>query len=127
MLLAPLCTTSLLIAQDSLEKPKQLPAPIVRKYDADRDGVLNESEKEAWKADVQRGRAEAQTRKLEKYDANRDGKLDKAEKAAAAADTTKKTKPAAKPLPNSAGTSPGSPTAASVNEADTGSKETPQE
>lgn len=72
------------------EKPKQLPAAIVRKYDVDKDGVLNEEEKAAWRADVQRGRQEAQARRLEKYDANRDGKLDKAEKAAAASDVVKK-------------------------------------
>lgn len=72
------------------EKPKQLPASIVRKYDLDKDGLLNEDEKAVWKADVQRGRQEALARRLEKYDSNRDGKLDKAEKAAAAADTSRK-------------------------------------
>lgn len=80
-----------LVAQDvPTEKPKQLPAAILRKYDADKDGVLNEEEKSAWKADVQRGRQEAQARRLEKYDSNRDGKLDKSEKAAASAGTNSK-------------------------------------
>ncbi|HRE82255.1 MAG TPA: hypothetical protein PLN52_14495 [Opitutaceae bacterium] len=76
-------------AQDTSDKPKQLPSAIVRKYDADRDGVLNEEEKAAWKADVQRGRQEAQARRLEKFDTNRDGKLDKAEKATAASEGAK--------------------------------------
>ncbi len=80
-----------LLAQDgSAEKPKQLPTAILRKYDADKDGRLNEDEKSAWKADVQRGRQEAQARRLERYDANRDGKLDKTEKAAASAGTHNK-------------------------------------
>lgn len=88
LLLALVGSPFALIAQDeSVEKPRQLPAAILRKYDADKDGMLNEEEKSAWKADVQRGRRDAQARRLEKYDANRDGKLDKVEKAAATADT----------------------------------------
>ncbi|MBL9207904.1 MAG: hypothetical protein JNN01_22665 [Opitutaceae bacterium] len=72
-------------AQDTSEKEKakSLPPAILRKYDADRDGLLSDSEKAAWKADVQRGRAEAQAKRLEKFDANHDGKLDKGEKAEA--------------------------------------------
>ncbi len=85
------------------EKPKQLPAAIVRKYDIDKDGVLNEEEKAAWKADVQRGRQEAQARRLERYDANRDGKLDKAEKAAAASDAVRKPGKAESKKPSHAG------------------------
>lgn len=77
-------------AEESVEKGKQLPASILRKYDADHNGVLNEDEKAAWKADLQRGRAEAQSRRLEQYDANKDGKLDKTEKAAAKAGGVKK-------------------------------------
>ena len=78
LLLALVGSPFALIAQDeSVEKPRQLPAAILRKYDADKDGMLNEEEKSAWKADVQRGRRDAQARRLEKYDANRDGKLDK--------------------------------------------------
>jgi len=69
--------------QDAMEKPKSLPAAIMKKYDVDQDGLLSDSEKAAWKADVQRGRAEAQAKRLEKYDTNRDGKLDKAEKSEA--------------------------------------------
>jgi hypothetical protein len=73
-------------AQDVSEKDKakSLPPAILRKYDVDRDGLLSDSEKAAWKADVQRGRAEAQAKRLEKFDTNHDGKLDKGEKAQAA-------------------------------------------
>src|SRR5688572_29779794 len=73
------------LGQEAPEKGKQLPAAILRKYDADKNGVLNEDEKAAWKADLQRGRAEAQARRLDQYDTNKDGRLDKAEKAAAKA------------------------------------------
>ncbi len=66
------------------EKTKTLPAAILRKYDSDHDGRLSDTERTAWKEDVQRGRAEAQARRLERFDANHDGKLDKAEKAEAA-------------------------------------------
>lgn len=95
-------------AQDSSDKPKQLPSAIVRKYDADRDGILNDAEKAAWKADVQRGRQEAQARRLEKFDANRDGKLDKAEKATAASEGTKskKTEPRKKSTGDSGAEAP---------------------
>jgi len=82
-----------------VEKPKQMPAAILRKYDSDKDGFLNEAEKAVWKADVQRGRQEAQTRRLEKYDGNRDGRLDKAEKAAAVGDALKKPRGNAKKPP----------------------------
>lgn len=73
-------------AQDVSEKDKakSLPPAILRKYDVDRDGLLSDSEKAAWKADVQRGRAEAQAKRLERFDTNHDGKLDKGEKAQAA-------------------------------------------
>ena len=81
-------------AQEAPEKGKQLPAAILRKYDADHNGLLSDDEKSAWKADLQRGRSEAQTRRLEQYDANKDGKLDKAEKAAARAGGTPKKPPA---------------------------------
>jgi|GEM_PF-1068522 len=90
--LAIIVSVPSVFAQDSTETPKSLPAAIVRKYDVDRDGALNDAEKAAWKADVQRGRADAQTRRLEKYDVNKDGKLDKGEKAAAAVDGLKKPK-----------------------------------
>ncbi|HRP03395.1 MAG TPA: hypothetical protein PLV87_00640 [Opitutaceae bacterium] len=91
ILLTLVVSPLVLVAQDvPTEKPKQLPAAILRKYDADKDGILNEEEKSAWKADVQRGRQEAQARRLERYDSNRDGKLDKSEKAAASTDTNSK-------------------------------------
>jgi len=85
LLAFPLLTVAVVAAEEATpEKTKTLPAPILRKYDADRDGRLSETERAAWKEDVQRGRAEAQARRLERFDANHDGKLDKAEKAEAA-------------------------------------------
>lgn len=80
-----LLPTVVFAAEESApEKTKTLPAAILRKYDADHDGRLSDTERTAWKEDVQRGRAEAQARRLERFDANHDGKLDKAEKAEAA-------------------------------------------
>jgi hypothetical protein len=101
ILLAVGLGTSHGVAQDTpMEKGKQLPAAILRKYDADKDGALSDSEKAAWKADVQRGRAEAQAKRLEKFDVNRDGKLDKAEKAEATkASAPSSKKPAETPVP----------------------------
>jgi hypothetical protein len=101
VLLAVGLGTSHGVAQEtSMEKGKQLPPAILRKYDADKDGALSDTEKAAWKADVQRGRAEAQAKRLEKFDVNRDGKLDKAEKAEAAkASAPAPKKSAAAPVP----------------------------
>jgi Ca2+-binding EF-hand superfamily protein len=84
LLAFPLIVTAAFAEEPAPEKAKTLPAAILRKYDADRDGRLSETERTAWKEDVQRGRAEAQARRLERFDANHDGKLDKAEKAEAA-------------------------------------------
>lgn len=72
------------VEESAPEKTKTLPAAILRKYDADHDGRLSDTERAAWKEDVQRGRAGAQARRLERFDANHDGKLDKAEKVEAA-------------------------------------------
>jgi hypothetical protein len=84
LLAFPLIVTAAFAEEPAPEKAKTLPPAILRKYDADRDGRLSETERTAWKEDVQRGRAEAQARRLERFDANHDGKLDKTEKAEAA-------------------------------------------
>ena len=53
----------------------EIPAKVLEKYDKNKDGKLDDSEKEAMKQD----RKEA----LKKFDKNGDGKLDDSEKAAA--------------------------------------------
>ncbi|MBQ3241138.1 MAG: hypothetical protein IJB00_08170 [Akkermansia sp.] len=62
---------------------------VKEKYDADKNGQLDEAEKAAFKADVDKKRGEMkaafENKMLEKFDANKDGQLDDAEKAAAKA------------------------------------------
>ncbi len=72
-------------AQDKLaDKP---PAPsVVRRYDKNKDGLLDEQEAAKWKADLAAKReqyAKERAELLEKYDADKDGKISDAEKAAA--------------------------------------------
>lgn len=50
------------------------------KYDADRDGKLNDKEQAKWEADVAAKSKETRRRNLEKYDADGDGKLSEGEK-----------------------------------------------
>lgn len=57
-------------------------ARILKKFDLDHDGELNESEQAAMKAEHKRHRVELQQRLKDKFDANKDGKLDDTEKAA---------------------------------------------
>lgn len=89
-LLLSLAFPAMVVADEVKVAEKPLPAAILRKYDANTDGQLSDEERAAWRADVQRGRAEAQARRLEKHDLNRDGKLDKDERAAAKADKSLK-------------------------------------
>lgn len=50
------------------------------KYDADRDGKLNDEEQARWDADVAAKARETRRRNLEKYDADHDGKLSESER-----------------------------------------------
>lgn len=66
------------------EKP--VPAAVLKKYDKNKDGKLDDQEKAAWKADQKKQRED----QLKKYDKNKDGKLDAEEKAAMKEDLRKK-------------------------------------
>jgi len=55
---------------------------ILQKYDANKDGKLDASEKAAMKADFQAKREQRKAEMLAKFDTNKDGKLDATEKAA---------------------------------------------
>lgn len=68
---------------EKTEKP--VPPGVLKKYDKDGDGKLNDEEKAAWKAD----REAKHKADLEKYDTNKDGKLSPEEKAAMKADIEK--------------------------------------
>jgi hypothetical protein len=59
------------------------------KYDANKDGQLDDAEAAALKADRDAKREANKKERLEKYDANRDGKVDQAEREAEAADKEK--------------------------------------
>lgn len=74
-----LVTPSVLLAEGAEKKTeKQIPPGVLKKYDKDGDGKLNDDEAAAWKA-----AKEADIKaKLEKYDTNQDGKIDADEKAA---------------------------------------------
>jgi hypothetical protein len=56
------------------------------KYDANKDGQLDETETAAWKADIAAKTKATKEANLAKYDLNKDGKLDETEKAAMKAD-----------------------------------------
>ncbi len=61
-------------------------AAFLEKFDTNKDGRIDEQEKEALRAAFEARKAEFQKKILEKYDANKDGQLDEQEKAAAKAD-----------------------------------------
>jgi len=73
-------------AEKKAEKP--IPPGVLKKYDKDGDGTLNDEETAAWKA----AKAAEKKAMLEKYDTNRDGKLDADEKAAMKADKERQKK-----------------------------------
>lgn len=84
-----LIASSALRAEGSEKKAeKPVPPGILKKYDKDGDGKLNEEETAAWKA----AREAEKKAALEKYDTNKDGKLSDDEKAAMKAEKEKKHK-----------------------------------
>ena len=70
-------------AEEAKEKPL---SKVKEKYDADKDGKLNDAEKAAAKEGAKAKAKETREANLEKYDANKDGKLDKEERAKQKAD-----------------------------------------
>lgn len=64
-------------------------AAFMEKFDTNKDGKIDEQEKEAIKAAFAARKAEFEKKILEKYDTNKDGQLDEQEKAAAKADFMK--------------------------------------
>ena len=74
MLVAPLCLRA---EEAAREKPM---SKAKEKYDADKDGKLSDSEKEAAKEGAKAKAKETREENLAKYDANKDGKLGKEER-----------------------------------------------
>jgi hypothetical protein len=58
---------------------RSLPPELLQKYDANKNGTLEDTERVAMKADFMKQRAE----RMAQYDTNKDGKLDDAERQAA--------------------------------------------
>jgi Ca2+-binding EF-hand superfamily protein len=73
-----LTVPSLALAEGS-EKKGQMKQRLLEKFDTNKDGTLDETEREAARA-FQKERKE---KMLEKFDTNKDGKLDEAERKAA--------------------------------------------
>lgn len=85
--LVAICAISVAKADDNKDvKEKKIPGHVLKKYDVNKDGVLDEKETAAWEADKAKKKAEAEARRLEKYDKNQNGKLDADELAAEKAD-----------------------------------------
>lgn len=74
------CAVAVSRAEDKPEK--KIPAGVLKKYDTNQDGVLDEKEKAAMEADKAKKKAAEEAKRLEKYDVNKDGKLDESELAA---------------------------------------------
>lgn len=78
--LCALALASAVPAWAQADKGRKPSKETLAKYDADRDGKLNDEEQGRWDADIAAKAKETRRRNLEKYDADRDGKLDEAEK-----------------------------------------------
>jgi hypothetical protein len=85
-LLALLFGVTTAMAQETAAKERKPSKETLAKYDANKDGVLDEAEKAAAKAGAAAKAKETREANLAKYDGNKDGKLDDAEKAARKAD-----------------------------------------
>src|SRR5882757_6491708 len=85
-MLALLFAVTFANAQESAAKEKKPSKETLAKYDTNKDGVLDEAETKAWKADIAAKAKATKEANLAKYDLNKDGKLDDAEKAARKSD-----------------------------------------
>jgi hypothetical protein len=81
--LVAVCSITVSKAEDKKDtKDKPVSEQVLKKYDADKNGVLDDSEKAVWEADKAKKKAAEMAKRLEKWDANKDGKLDDSEVAA---------------------------------------------
>ncbi len=80
LVLALLVAVPLIRAEETTPVKPKISEKVKEKYDADKDGKLNDAEKAKLKADAKEKREEVKKEVLEKYDANKNGKLDSDEK-----------------------------------------------
>jgi len=85
-LLALLFAVTLTSATEETAKERKPSKETLDKYDANKDGQLDETEQAAAKAGAAAKAKATREANLAKYDANKDGKLDEAEKARMKAD-----------------------------------------
>jgi len=71
---------------------RQLPPDVVKEFDKDGDGKLNDEEAKAARESMQAKREEARKKTLEKYDTDKDGKLNEEERKAMQTDMEAKRK-----------------------------------
>jgi len=84
--LALLFTATMATAQAGAAKDRKPSKETLEKYDANKDGSLDDTEMAAWKADIAAKAKATKEENLAKYDTNKDGKFDETEKAARKAD-----------------------------------------
>jgi hypothetical protein len=80
-LLALSFTTTIVRAEENSSKERKPSKATLEKYDADKDGQLNDEEKAKAKAGAREKAKQTREENLAKYDANKDGKLDETERA----------------------------------------------
>ena len=75
------------VAQDKPNRPQRpIPAPVLEKFDTDKDGKLSDDEKKAMRDEMKAQQEKRKAAALEKYDKDGDGKLSEEERAAMKAD-----------------------------------------
>ncbi len=85
-LLALVFAVTMAKAKEEGDKERKPSKETLEKYDANKDGKLDDTEKAAAKAGAAAKTKATKEANLAKYDANKDGKLDETEKAAMKAD-----------------------------------------
>jgi hypothetical protein len=85
-LLALMFTVTLAQAKEDNAKERGPSKEMLKKYDANKDGALDDAERATMKANAEAREKEMKAANLAKYDTNKDGKLDDNEKAAMKAD-----------------------------------------
>jgi hypothetical protein len=81
-----LACASSLRAEEKLPSTEPVPPSILKRYDRNKDGALDENERAKWESDKAAARAKYQKERaemLERFDTNKDGRISEEERAAA--------------------------------------------